>query len=191
MLTTFPLVADSVKQAALAAHKLFSPKSANQQVKALIAGGERAALEFKSSARWDLKQNTASKVMEQIVLKTASGFLNVESGGTLLLGVDDDGKVLGLENDYKTLGKKSNQDGYENWLTTLLLGEFGKDTSPLISISFHSIDGKDVCQVGLKPSPRPIFVKDGVGEHLYIRTGNSTRLLTSREAIEYSKQSWP
>jgi hypothetical protein len=190
-LTTFPLVANSVKDAAFAAYKLFAPKSADQQVRALIVGGESANLEFKSSARWDLKQNTVSKIIEQIVVKTAAGFLNVESGGTLLLGVGDDGNVLGLENDYKTWGNKPNRDSFENWLTSLLLGEFGKDASPLIRITFHDIDGKDVCQVALKPSPRPIFVKDGNAEHLYIRTGNSTRLLTSREAIEYSKQRWP
>jgi predicted HTH transcriptional regulator len=112
-------------------------------------------------------------------------------GALFFLGVDDDGKVLGIENDYKTLGKKPNRDGYENWLTTLLLGEFGKDASPLIRISFHQIDRKDICQLAFKPSPRPVFVKDGNGEHLYIRAGNSTRLLTSREAIEYSKHRWP
>lgn len=190
-LTAFPLVENSVKDGALAAYRLFAPKSADQQVRSLIAGGENATLEFKSSARWDVKDNKASKVMEQVVVKTAAGFLNVESGGTLLLGVDDDGNTLGLENDYKTMGKKPNRDGFENWLTTLLLGEFGKETSRLIRTSFHDIDGKDVCQLVFKPSPRPIFVKDGNGEHLYIRAGNSTRLLTSREAIEYSKQRWP
>jgi hypothetical protein len=191
VLATFPLIHQSVKDDALAAYKAAAPKDADQQVRSLIAAGETANLEFKSSARWDLKQNTASKLIEQIVVKTSAGFLNADSGGTLLLGVDDDGNVLGLENDYKTMGKKPNRDGYENWVTTLLLGEFGKDASPLIRMTFHDIDGKDVCQVAFKPSPRPIFVKDGNAEHLYIRTGNSTRLLTSREAIEYSKQRWP
>jgi len=190
VLASFPLVPQSEKDAALAAYSLFAPKSADQQVRSLIANGEGAGLEFKSSARWDVKENKASKVIEQIVVKTVAGFLNVESGGTLLLGVDDDGNVLGLENDYKTMGKKPNRDGYENWLTTMLLGEFGKDASPLIGITFHEIDGKDVCQVMSKPSPRPIFVKEGIAEHLYIRAGNSTRLLTSREAVEYCKQRW-
>ena len=191
VLASFPIVQQRERDAALAAYRLFAPKSADQQVRSLIAGGENATLEFKSSARWDLRQNTMSKIIEQIVVKTAAGFLNVESGGTLLLGVDDGGNVLGLENDYKTWGNKPNRDSFENWLTTLLLGEFGKDASPLIRMTFHDIDGKDVCQVAFKPSPRPIFVKDGNAEHLYIRTGNSTRLLTSREAIEYSKQRWP
>ena len=191
VLSSFPVVQQLEKDAALAAYNLFAPKSADQQVRSLIAGGENATLEFKSSARWDVRENKANKVMEQIVVKTAAGFLNVESGGTLLLGVEDDGNVLGLENDYKTLGKRPNRDGYENWLTTLLLEEFGKDASPLIRISFHDTDGKEVCQLALKPSPRPMFVKDGNGEHLYIRAGNSTRLLSTREAVEYCKQRWP
>ncbi len=190
-LTTFPLIDNSVKEAAISAYKLFAPKSADQQVRSLMAGGESAILEFKSSARWDLKENKASKLIEQIIVKTAAGFLNVESGGTLLIGVDDNGKILGLEDDYKTMGQRPTRDGYENWLTTLLLGEFGKDSSPLIRTTFHNIDGKDVCQLVFKSSPRPVFVKDGNNEHLYIRTGNSTRLLTSREAVEYCKQRWP
>ena len=140
-----------------------------------------------------MKENKADKLIEQIVVKTAASFLNVESGGTLLLGVDDEGNVLGLANDYKTLGQRPNRDGYENWLTTMLLTEFGKDASPLIRITFHTIDGKDVCQLALKPSPKPLFVKEGNSEreHLYIRAGNSTRLLNSRETVEYCKQRWP
>ena len=35
-----------------------------------------------------------------------------------------------------------------------------------------------------------MFIKEGQFEHLYIRTGNSTRLLTTKEAIEYCKTQW-
>jgi Putative DNA-binding domain len=191
VLTTFPLGDSSVKDAAMAAYKVLAPKSADQETLILIAEGENSSLEFKSSARWDFKEGKASKVMEQVVLKTVAGFLNVESGGTLLIGVNDEGKMVGLENDYRTMGKKPNRDGYENWLTALLLSEFGKDISPLIRITFHVVDSNEICRVGLKSSHRPIFIKDGNNEHLYIRTGNSTRLLTSREAVEYCKQRWP
>jgi hypothetical protein len=106
------------------------------------------------------------------------------------MGVEDEGTVLGLEHDFKTLGKRQDADGYENFLTTLLLGSYGKDTSPLIQISFHELDGKDVCRVVAKPSPRPVFVKDEKGEHLFIRAGNSTRLLSTKEAIDYCKIRW-
>jgi len=155
----------------------------------MIAGGESATVEFKSTARWDLKQNMQNKAMEQVVVKTVAAFLNTD-GCTLLIGVDDSGAVLGLANDYKTLGKHQDRDGYENWLTTLLLDQFGKESSPLIHITFHGIAGQDVCRVAVKPSPKAIYVTEGIAENLYIRTGNATRQLTTKEAIEYSKQRW-
>ena len=138
-----------------------------------------------------MRENKINKTLEQVIVKTVSAFLNTETVGTLLIGVDDKGNVVGLDHDFKTLGKKQNHDGYENWLTTLLLGQFGKDCSPLISITFHNVDGKGLCQVAVKPSPKPAFVKEENGdEHLYIRAGNSTRQLTTKEAIEYNKNRW-
>jgi hypothetical protein len=82
------------------------------------------------------------------------------------------------------------RDGFENFLTTLLLNAYGKDSSPLIRITFHEVDSKEICRVFAKPSPKPVFVKDDKGEHLYIRAGNSTRQLTTREALDYCKVRW-
>lgn len=98
-------------------------------------------VEFKSSARWDMKQNTANKVLELVIVKTVAAFMNGKSGGTLLIGVDDNRSAIGLAHDYQTLGKKQDRDGYENWLTTLLLDQFGKESSPLIHITFHDVAG--------------------------------------------------
>ncbi len=190
ILTTFPIVAQPVKDAALEAFRAFTPKTADVQLAADIARGESATLEFKSSARWDFKEGRVNKAMEQVIVKTAAAFLNTD-GGTLLIGMDDSGKALGLEHDFKTLGKKQNRDGYENFLTTLLLNEFGKDCAPMIQTSFCQLEGKDVCRLTFKPSPKPAFVKDGTAEHLFIRAGNSTRQLTTKEALDYCKQRWP
>ena len=71
-----------------------------------------------------------------------------------------------------------------------LLTNASKDPTLQLGITFHSIDGKDLCRVAIQPSPRPVFIKDGTDEHLYIRTGNSTRRLTTKEAIEYARNHW-
>lgn len=189
ILATFPIVPQPVKDAALQAYHDLAPKSGDQQIAALIAQGESATLEFKSSARWDMKENKQNKELEKVIVKTVAAFLNT-NGGTLLVGVDDAGVVVGLQHDYKTMGRKQNRDGYENWLTTLLLDAYGKDKSPLIQISFHQVEGHDICRIDLEKSPQPIYVKDDKGEHLFIRTGNSTRLLSTREAVEYVKNNW-
>jgi hypothetical protein len=189
ILSTFPLVEQSVKDAALEAYRELASKPGDQEIAALIAKGESNQLEFKSSARWDFKQGKQNKVMEDIVVKTIAAFLNTD-GGNLLIGVDDERNVIGLDHDYKLFGKKDSRDAYENFLTTLLLNSLGKDTSVLISISIHQLDGKDVARVTTKPSPKPVFVKEEKYEHLYIRAGNSTRLLSTREAIDYCKIRW-
>ena len=77
----------------------------------LIALGESQRVEFKSTARWNLYTGQVDKRMEHVVTKTVCGFLNAE-GGTLLIGVDDDGQLIGLSDDMKTLGAKANRDGF-------------------------------------------------------------------------------
>jgi ActR/RegA family two-component response regulator len=160
-------------------------------IPSLITEGESEVLEFKASARWDVRANKHNKEMENAVVKTVAAFLNSAKGGTLLLGVDDNGTVVGLEPDFHTLGRKNVRDEFENSLTNLLLNGCGKECSPLIHIFFHLLEDKDICRIAVKPSPKPVFVTDERGgENLFIRTGNSTRLLTARETVEYCKIRW-
>lgn len=186
IVSTFPLLDQSEKDAALDAYRELTPKPGEQEIAALIAKGESNVLEFKSSARWDFKQNKQNKAMEDVVVKTVAALLNTD-GGDLLIGVDDERNLIGLAHDYKLFGKKDSRDAYENFLTTLLLNNVGKDTSALISISIHELDGKDVARVAVRASPKPVYDKDG---HLYIRAGNSTRPLNPKETVDYCKMHW-
>jgi DNA-binding response OmpR family regulator len=155
----------------------------------LISRGESNELEFKSSACWDFSANKVNKYLEKIIVKTIAAFLNSEKGGALLIGVNNSGQIVGLQQDYNSIVKK-NRDGYESFLTDLLLNATGKDSRLFIQITFHQIQDKDVCRIVTKPSPKPIFVSEDKAEHLYIRVANSTRLLSTREAIEYCKSRW-
>ncbi|WP_455132696.1 AlbA family DNA-binding domain-containing protein [Microbacterium aurum] len=71
-------------------------------VAALIAAGESEGVEFKETARWNVREDKKDPRMEQVVAKTVAAFLN-SSGGTLVIGVDDAGRALGLDRDYATL----------------------------------------------------------------------------------------
>ncbi len=189
ILTTFPIVEQSVKDAALQAYRDLAPKTDQQEIEALIRSDESNKLEFKSTLRWDLKESKVNKALEDVVVKTVAGFMN-SGGGTLLIGVEDNKNIVGLQSDYNTLGSHKSRDGFENHLTTLLLGACGKDLSPLLHTSFRTVDGKEICKVVIAPSLRPVFLEDGRGKHLYIRTGNSTRELDVKEAVEYVKGRW-
>jgi len=194
ILTTFPSVPETVKQAALAAYRTFAPKSGEPEIINLIDTGENNIIEFKSTARWNLRENTKDKVIEHEIVKTVAAFLNTR-GGILLIGVDDAGTPLGLDPDYQTL-KKKNPDGYMLFLNhDLLLTEIGKDSGALWHITFHQVSGLDLCRVVVQPSPQPIYVKvkDKGGKEedcFYIRSNNSTVKLGLKETVEYSKNRW-
>ena len=111
----------------------------DKDLPSIIRQGEGPYLEFKSSFRWDIEESRINRSLETVVLKTLAGFLNSHIGGTLLVGVADNGEIIGLENDYQTL-KKPDQDGFEQALMTSVSNHLGADLCPLIHVLFHVID---------------------------------------------------
>lgn len=164
-------------------------REVGKTVGSLIATGECATVEFKSSARWDHKLKRVNKALEATIAKTIAGFLNHE-GGHLLIGIGDEGNVVGLERDYATLRKKD-RDGFELLLVRLVKDVLGGDLCSLIHVMFHEIDGKDICHVLVEPSPRPVYVQQDAKAHYFLRTGNATVELDIREALEHVAARWP
>jgi hypothetical protein len=157
----------------------------------LIAAGESLNVEFKSSARWSYKGQVRDPKLEHVIVKTIAGLMNAE-GGTLIIGVDDSGRVLGLEPDYRTLGK-SNRDGYELFLTQLLDANLSGAALALARISFSQVDGQDVCRVDVAASAQPVFARPIDGRQhteFWARIGNSTRQLVGTDMAEYQREHW-
>ncbi|MDN5771352.1 MAG: ATP-binding protein, partial [Microlunatus sp.] len=76
----------------------------------LLASGESAHLEFKSTLRTAAATGEVMKPLEVAVLKTIAAFANSRDGGTLLIGVADDKSVHGLVSDYASLHKDGRDD---------------------------------------------------------------------------------
>ena len=155
----------------------------------LIQQGEGPLLEFKSSFRWDLEQDRINRVLETVVLKTLAGYLNSSTGGTLLIGVADNGIIIGLEKDYLSL-KRQDQDGYEQALITAISAQLGADLCQFVKVLFHVVDGKHVCRLIILASPRPVFLSQGKAPKFYLRTGGGTRDLNIQEAVEFIAHRW-
>ena len=158
-------------------------------LRVVIAKGESADLEFKSTFRWDLKENKVNRALEGVILKTLAGYMN-GNGGTLLIGVADDGTIVGLDQDYRTL-KKQDRDGFEQALMTAVATKLGADACQSVHIVFHSVEKQEVCRVMVAPMDRPVYVKDGDAPKLYVRTGVLTRELNVQEAVDYTSSRWP
>ncbi len=161
----------------------------------LLRRGEDAHLEYKSTFRWDLKQATVSRAVETAVVKTVAAFLNSREGGTLLVGVADDGTVLGLEPDYLTLRKEGKDDAdlFQLALTQAILNSVGAAAATNVTTQVHTVDGHDVCRVHVKPSGHPVHaevtVVDKAGQHqkkrmFFVRMNNGTRAIDDEAEIE-------
>ena len=147
----------------------------------LIVEGESEELEFKSSLRWDYKQGRVNEVLESVVVKTVAAFSN-SAGGTLLIGVDDSGEALGLDNDYASL--RGDRDRFELHLRNFLNEHLGKGyVAQSVKVLFPSVGDVEICQVDVLPSSTPQVVKlkgesERIHEAFYVRSGNSSQELS-------------
>jgi hypothetical protein len=154
----------------------------NASVDQLIEGGEANRTEFKSTLRLNLHTNSHDKKMEHACLKTIAGFLN-SKGGHLLIGVSDNGEVLGIEED-----GFPNEDKMNLHLVNLLKERLGAQHMLHIEHRFETSDGQRVLVVQCQPSKVPVFLKDGNAEQFFIRTGAATAELQASQTYLYIQQ---
>ena len=176
------------------ARRAAEAQSAIGPLRALIAAGESGSVEFKQSLEYvDPEHPDLLKVPETYrsaehkkaqagvvhsALKTICAFRNSAQGGTLLLGVHDNGTLIGLAPDYD-MCKKPDKDGFENKLTDLIKTRL----KPLITdleVKVIAIDGVEVCQLTIPPGP-PTYLDN----ELFIRLGNSTEKLSGRDLEDW------
>ncbi|MFT4394629.1 helix-turn-helix domain-containing protein [Gordonia lacunae] len=191
------LISSVVAVAAYGALAARLQRQRNATLAQLLSDGESDRLEFKSTARVNLRTGEKDPRMEQVIVKTVSAFLNSD-GGTLLIGVADDGTPLGLEPDFATL-KVPDADRFELWLRDLLTTTLGQNTAAAVGITVEAVTrttasaAVPVCRLTCSPSPRPVYLRAGKNAppEFWVRAGNSTRQLTVDAAADYVMHRWP
>jgi len=159
---------------------IMQKQNRKKSTSALIKEGEGDETEFKSTLRWDIRAGKNNPAIERSCLKTIAAFLN-SKGGSLLIGVRDDGSIEGIETD-----KFTNEDKFLLHLWTLIRTCLGRDISSFISTRLEKIDEKTICLVDCLPSNRPAFLhQPGFDEEMYIRIGPSSNALDISEALKY------
>lgn len=148
----------------------------------MVAQGEGPYTEFKSTLRVNLHTNQKDPKMEHAVLKTLCGFLNAD-GGTLVIGVADNGDLIGLETD-----NFPNEDKMDLHLGNLIKSRIGPETMLHIKPEFSDYKGGRAYTVECKPSKIPVYLKTGNEEEFFIRAGGSSAKLTPSQMIQYVQQ---
>lgn len=155
---------------------------ADKTAEELIAQGESTRCEFKSTLRVNLHTNEKDKKIELMVLKTIAAFLNTH-GGHVVIGVNDKGEALGLEND-----EFPNEDKMNLHLVNLLRQRLGPEHLVHTDFRFEDVGDKRVLVVKCSPSSLPVYHTDGNTELFFIRTGAATTELKPSEIQGYLKQ---
>lgn len=162
------------------------PTEILSDVHEMILNGETETVEFKSTLRFDLHKGEKNDKLEYVIIKTIAAFMNTD-GGTLIIGVDDNQNILGLDADIGTL-KKPNIDGFQLHLLDLYKGYIGADLGSHIKISFPEIEGKKICVVKVSKSSKAIFTKFEGREDYYVRVGCASQPLSREEQSSHEKQ---
>lgn len=159
--------------------------TADDRVASLIERGENESCEFKSTLRVNLYTGKPDKKIEHAALKSIAAFLN-KKGGSLLLGVGDNGEIIGIEED-----RFENADKCVLHLKNLVSSLMPEGVD-LVSYRIVLHQWKAVLLVDCKRGRRPTYLKNRETnqEEFYVRRGPSTDCLGVREAVEYIRREW-
>ena len=159
----------------------------HRQVDELIKQGESKTLEFKSTLRYSPDgDRSVEKQLTHSALKTIAAFLNTD-GGDLLIGVADNGAIIGIEPD----GFDS-YDKFLRHLTQVVSNALGDRAATCIDPRVQMVDGKPVCLVACQRSPEPAFLKwknmEGSSDgDFYVRQGPRTVKLDNQNLAAFTQ----
>lgn len=152
----------------------------SDQIMSMIRQGESVNLEFKQSFSLDVKKGTKEKYIEIAALKTIVAFLNTR-GGTLLIGVADEGDPLGVDAEVAKL-YKGNEDKFLLGFKNQLKDKVGEQYYPYINHRLVRIGKVKILRVDCESSTVPCFLGDN---DFYVRTNPATDKLEGQKLLEY------
>ena len=156
-------------------------------IKEIIRFGESILLEFKSTLQWDIIKKEKNKSLRKSVLKTIAAFLNTD-GGTLVIGVEDDGTICGIQSDLALT--ENSTDKFLNLLNTLITDNIGPEYAGLIKTRIEWINDDLVCVVDVDKSSIPAYLEIDGKKEFYVRMNNTSISLDPEETVKYISQNW-
>ena len=152
-------------------------------------GTEDAKKEFKSSIVYPAGETTPNIDKQLgIICRSIAGFMNA-NGGTIYIGVSDNGYVCGIESDYSHLNDgndeytyKENDDQYMQKITNRICDALGRTAGTLIDMQIKDADGLKYCVIDIKKAASPIWF---YGNKLFVRIVTTNRMLKGDEITQF------
>ena len=152
------------------------------RIKGIVREGESKTREFKETFSLDVRKGSKEKYIETACLKTIVGFLNSD-GGTLLVGVADNGAIPGVDIEIKKF-HKNNVDNLFKHIKNLLKTRIGEQFYPYFDHRIVDIDDSRVLEFNCRPSDDPCYLDNA---DFYVRTNPATDKLEGPQLVEYVK----
>lgn len=156
----------------------------------VISKEESQTLEFKSSMLSKENDERGDDYLVDNIIKGMASFLNTE-GGILIIGVNPEKDVIGIEKDYNHLRKEKNFDEWQRFLTDKISSRL-KDATVFLSISIFekSKQNHDIVIIFLRKHQKPVTFY-GEKQEFIIRSNNLRKILTVAETIDFVRTHWP
>lgn len=167
-------------------------RNARADLEQLLRSDESKTLEFKASLRTPVgpRDRTASlskkelqNAIEHAAIKTVAAFLNSD-GGVLIIGVEDDGNVIGIEVDWPRV--RASRDGWRRAFDQLVSKHLGTDAMSFIDVRLEPWDGRTLAVIHCRPRDEPTWLQD----QLFVRRSASTKPLDPRRTVAWYLEHW-
>lgn len=163
--------------------EIVSELSEADRLRSIIRRGEDTRTEFKETLTLDVVKQTKEKYISTAVFKNIAGFFNAK-GGELLIGVDDESEIKGIDKELEMFHKGST-DKFLNTFKDLFKSYIGLEFYSFVDQKIVEINSKKVFAITCKPSKKEVFDKEG---NFYIRTSPATEKLEGPRLVEYIRQ---
>lgn len=159
---------------------------------------EGVSVEFKRSVVYSAATSDPDIDQAKVIAHTAASFAN-QQGGIIYIGVADDGRICGIENDLAAVNKATSvpyqypttQDGLRRRVVEDICRFGGEVLGALCELRYHTLrPGMLYATLRVKPSYTPIFA-DHRRTSAYVRFDGETRLLDGAELRDYIANRWP
>lgn len=150
----------------------------------VIKNGEGHQVEFKATLFFDIEKKQKNDNLKFSISKTIAAFLNTK-GGILFIGINDNGEIEGLENDYQIFNSGNKKDSFHKSLDSTIKHFLGKNCYKYIDAKFHSFNDKDFMVITVKKSLYPVILRNKNEKEFYIKAGATVEKLDIEETIEW------
>jgi hypothetical protein len=155
------------------------------QLRALVAQGEGQLVEFK---RGIVAAGADKRVEVKKVLASVAAFMNSRDGGNVMIGIGDDGGIVGIQGEYAAVDPQgANWDGYGRFLNNVLADRLDVPTPyNFFTVTRYHERDREVCAIHVRPADRPVFVDD----QLLVRVGAQNRPIKGRDVLSFAAERW-